>query len=100
MPDLAVQSLALTIRHLKEFGFERILCSGSSLRPFSSNMEMTLSANAIQQLEVYVYGAYFIITYWTVPSFLFVSKCDNLNFAYVLCMEKLAPLITSDQTKI
>ncbi|XP_020222089.1 DNA mismatch repair protein MSH3 isoform X2 [Cajanus cajan] len=52
MPDLAVQALALTIRHLKEFGFERILCSGASLRPFSSKTEMTLSANALQQLEV------------------------------------------------
>ena len=36
MPDLAVQALALTIRHLKQFG----------------NMEMTLSANALEQLEV------------------------------------------------
>ncbi|KAK7343678.1 hypothetical protein VNO77_12606 [Canavalia gladiata] len=52
MPDLTVQALALTICHLKEFGFERILCSGASLRPFSSNTEMTLSANALQQLEV------------------------------------------------
>lgn len=52
MPDLAVQALALTIRHLKEFGFERILCSGASLRPLSSNTEMSLSANALQQLEV------------------------------------------------
>ncbi|KAK7357346.1 hypothetical protein VNO80_16630 [Phaseolus coccineus] len=52
MPDLSVQALALTIRHLKEYGFERILCSGASLRPFSNNMEMTLSANTLQQLEV------------------------------------------------
>ncbi|KAI3735294.1 hypothetical protein L6452_14789 [Arctium lappa] len=52
MPDLAVQALALTIDHLKQFGFERILCLGASFRPFSNNVEMTLSANAIQQLEV------------------------------------------------
>lgn len=52
MPDLAVQALALTIRHLKKFGFERILCMGASFRSLSSNMEMTLSANALQQLEV------------------------------------------------
>ncbi|KAF5480390.1 hypothetical protein F2P56_001145 [Juglans regia] len=52
MPDLAVQALALTIRHLKQFGFERILCLGASFRPFSSKMEMTFSANALQQLEV------------------------------------------------
>ncbi|XP_059450944.1 DNA mismatch repair protein MSH3 isoform X2 [Corylus avellana] len=52
MPDLAVQALALTIRHLKQFGFERILCLGGSFRPFSSNTEMALSANALQQLEV------------------------------------------------
>ncbi|CAL5323166.1 hypothetical protein CsSME_00001693 [Camellia sinensis var. sinensis] len=52
MPDLAVQALVLLIRHLKQFGFERILCLGASFRPFSGNKEMTLSANALQQLEV------------------------------------------------
>lgn len=53
MPDMVVQALALTIRHLKQFGFEKILCSGASFRPLTGNMEMTLSANAMQQLEVY-----------------------------------------------
>ncbi|CAN4085933.1 unnamed protein product [Withania somnifera] len=52
MPDLAIQALGLIIRHLKQFGLERVLCLGASFRPFSSNMEMTLSANALQQLEV------------------------------------------------
>lgn len=52
MPDLAVEALALTIRHLKQFGFERILCLGASFRPYSAKMEMSLSANALQQLEV------------------------------------------------
>ncbi|KAI3981024.1 hypothetical protein MKX01_011074 [Papaver californicum] len=52
MPELAVQALALTIRHLKKFGLQRILLLGASFRPFSSNIEMTLSANALQQLEV------------------------------------------------
>lgn len=52
MPDLVVQALALTIRHLKQFGFERILQLGASFRPFSSNLEMNLSGNALQQLEV------------------------------------------------
>ncbi|KAM0945139.1 putative DNA mismatch repair protein MutS/MSH [Dioscorea sansibarensis] len=52
MPELAVQALALTIRHLKQFGFERILILGASFRPFSSSIEMTLSANALHQLEV------------------------------------------------
>ncbi|KAL5727562.1 hypothetical protein ACHQM5_000745 [Ranunculus cassubicifolius] len=52
MPGLAVQALALIMRHLKQFGLERILCLGASLRPFSSNIEMTLSANALQQLEI------------------------------------------------
>lgn len=54
MPELAVQALALTIRYLKQFGFERILCLGASFRPFSSNSEMTLSANTLQQLEVII----------------------------------------------
>ncbi|KAK4385004.1 DNA mismatch repair protein MSH3 [Sesamum angolense] len=52
MPELAIQALAVTVRHLKQFGFERILCLDASFRPFSSIMEMTLSANALQQLEV------------------------------------------------
>ncbi|XP_026389118.1 DNA mismatch repair protein MSH3-like isoform X2 [Papaver somniferum] len=52
MPGLAVQALALTIRHLKKFGLQRIFCHGASFRLFSSNIEMTLSANALQQLEV------------------------------------------------
>ena len=52
MPDFAVQALALLNRHLKQFGLERILCLGASFRPFSGNMEMTLSANTLQQLEV------------------------------------------------
>ncbi|CAH9059472.1 unnamed protein product [Cuscuta epithymum] len=52
MPDLAVLSLALTINHLKQFGLERIICLGGSFHPFTSKMEMTLSANALQQLEV------------------------------------------------
>ncbi|KAL8126117.1 hypothetical protein AgCh_013416 [Apium graveolens] len=52
MPDMVVKALALTIRHLKQFGFEKILCSRASFRPLSGSMEMTLSANAMQQLEV------------------------------------------------
>ncbi|PHU22980.1 DNA mismatch repair protein MSH3 [Capsicum chinense] len=52
MPSLAIQALSLVVRHLKQFGLERVLCLGASFRPFTSNMEMTLSANALQQLEV------------------------------------------------
>lgn len=52
MPELATQALALTIHHLKQYGFERILCLKASFRPFASITEMTLSANALQQLEV------------------------------------------------
>ena len=54
MPDLALQALALTIRHLSQFGFERIMCLGASFRSLSSSMEMNLSANTLQQLEVIV----------------------------------------------
>ncbi|KAG2263193.1 hypothetical protein Bca52824_070272 [Brassica carinata] len=52
MPYLTVQALALTLRHLKQFGFERILFEGASFRSLSSTTEMTLSANTLQQLEV------------------------------------------------
>ncbi|PKA58023.1 DNA mismatch repair protein MSH3 [Apostasia shenzhenica] len=52
MPELAMQAMALTMRYLKKFGLERILCFGASLRPYSTNIEMTLSANTLNQLEV------------------------------------------------
>jgi DNA mismatch repair protein MSH3 len=54
LPDLVVQALALTIRYLKEFGLERIICFGSSFHPFSNSVEMTLSANTLHQLEVFL----------------------------------------------
>ncbi|CAI9092199.1 OLC1v1027385C1 [Oldenlandia corymbosa var. corymbosa] len=52
LPNLAVQALGLTIRHLKQFGLERILCMEASFRPLCTKIEMTLSANALQQLEI------------------------------------------------
>jgi len=52
MPELVVQALALSVRYLKVFGMERIICFGSSFRPFSADTEMSLSANTLQQLEV------------------------------------------------
>ena len=52
MPALAVQALAITVRHLKQFGLERVFSLGASFRPYSSNIEMNLSANTLQQLEV------------------------------------------------
>ncbi|XP_047335666.1 DNA mismatch repair protein MSH3 [Impatiens glandulifera] len=51
--ELAIQAFALLVNHLKQFGFERILCSGASFRPLTSKMEMTLSANALQQLQIF-----------------------------------------------
>ncbi|KAM6569174.1 hypothetical protein CsatB_017159 [Cannabis sativa] len=52
MTDLVIQALPLTIRYLKQFSFERLFSQGASFRPLSNNFEMTLSANAIQQLEI------------------------------------------------
>ncbi|KAL9240444.1 hypothetical protein vseg_014663 [Gypsophila vaccaria] len=52
MPALAVQALAVTVRHLKQFGLERIVSLRSSFRPYSSNIEMNISANTLQQLEI------------------------------------------------
>ncbi|XP_020577568.1 DNA mismatch repair protein MSH3 [Phalaenopsis equestris] len=52
MPELSIQALALSLRYLKKFGLERILIMGASFRPYSSNVEMTLSANTLHQLEV------------------------------------------------
>ncbi|OMO95958.1 DNA mismatch repair protein MutS, core [Corchorus capsularis] len=52
IPDLALEALALTIRHLKQFGFEGIICLGASFRSLSSSLEMNLSANTLQQLEI------------------------------------------------
>ncbi|KAG0460562.1 hypothetical protein HPP92_020859 [Vanilla planifolia] len=52
MPELSVQALATTMRYMKKFGLEKILCMGASFRPFFSNVELTLSANTLHQLEV------------------------------------------------
>jgi DNA mismatch repair protein MSH3 len=52
MPELVVQAMALSVRYLEGFGMARLICFGSSFRPFSANTEMSLSANALQQLEV------------------------------------------------
>ncbi|KAK9724590.1 hypothetical protein RND81_05G085100 [Saponaria officinalis] len=52
MPALAVQALAVTVQHLKQFGLERILSLNSSFRPYSRNSEMDVSANSLQQLEI------------------------------------------------
>ncbi|MQM14848.1 hypothetical protein Taro_047786 [Colocasia esculenta] len=52
MSGLAVQALALTIRYLQQFGFERMLCLGASFRPLVTNSEINLSANTLHQLEV------------------------------------------------
>ncbi|KAH9618991.1 hypothetical protein KSS87_018302, partial [Heliosperma pusillum] len=51
MPPLAVQALAITARHLKQFGLEKIFSHHASFRPYSSNNEMCISANTLQQLE-------------------------------------------------
>ncbi|XP_020526175.1 DNA mismatch repair protein MSH3 isoform X2 [Amborella trichopoda] len=51
MPELPVQALALVLRYLKQFELERILCL-ATFRPLSSSIEMTLSSNILQQLEV------------------------------------------------
>uniref|UniRef100_A0A453CB73 DNA mismatch repair protein MSH3 n=1 Tax=Aegilops tauschii subsp. strangulata TaxID=200361 RepID=A0A453CB73_AEGTS len=52
MPELVAQAMALSVHYLKGFGMERLICFGSSFRPFTANTEMSLSANALQQLEV------------------------------------------------
>uniref|UniRef100_A0A0E0DKD1 DNA mismatch repair protein MSH3 n=1 Tax=Oryza meridionalis TaxID=40149 RepID=A0A0E0DKD1_9ORYZ len=52
MPELVVHALALSVRYLKGFGMDRIICFGSSFRPFTANTEMSLSANTLQQLEL------------------------------------------------
>ncbi|XP_074282141.1 DNA mismatch repair protein MSH3 isoform X1 [Silene latifolia] len=52
MPPLAVQALAITARHLKQFGLEKIFSHHASFRPYSSNSEMSISANTLQQLEI------------------------------------------------
>uniref|UniRef100_A0A0D9ZSL9 DNA mismatch repair protein MSH3 n=1 Tax=Oryza glumipatula TaxID=40148 RepID=A0A0D9ZSL9_9ORYZ len=52
MPELVIHALALSVRYLKGFGMDRIICFGSSFQPFTANTEMSLSANTLQQLEL------------------------------------------------
>lgn len=62
IPDLAVQALVLIVRHLKQFGFERILCLGESFKPYSGKKEMILSGNTLQQLEVSIFSPSLFVT--------------------------------------
>lgn len=52
MPELVIQALALALRHLKQFGLERVLRLGATFRPFARVSEMSLSSNTLQQLEI------------------------------------------------
>ncbi|MCO5591882.1 hypothetical protein L7F22_045875 [Adiantum nelumboides] len=52
MPELVVQALVLTLRHLRQFGLERILLLGATFRPFARVCEISLSSNTLQQLEI------------------------------------------------
>lgn len=78
MPDLAVQALALTINHLKQFGFERMLCLGASFRSLSSSTHMTLSANALQQLEVIYFVDVFSQIISINDSWLLLAKTNRI----------------------
>lgn len=52
MPDIVMQSLALALRYLRQFGMEKVLKLGASFRRFAGHSEMSLSPNALRQLEV------------------------------------------------
>eukprot|EP00897_Mesotaenium_endlicherianum_P004644 jgi/Mesen1/4207/ME000219S03329 len=52
MPDLVVQALALALQYLRQFGLQQVLRFGASFRPFAGDNEMSLSPNALRQLEV------------------------------------------------
>lgn len=52
MPDIVMQSLALALRYLRQFGMEKVLKLGASFRRFAGHSEMSLSPNALRQLEI------------------------------------------------
>ncbi|KAG0589041.1 hypothetical protein KC19_2G287300 [Ceratodon purpureus] len=52
MPDIVVQALALALRYLRQFGLEKVLQLGASFRSFAGHSEMSLSPNALRQLEI------------------------------------------------
>lgn len=52
MSDIVVQALALVLRYLRQFGLEKVLQIGTSFRTFADHSEMSLSPNALRQLEV------------------------------------------------
>jgi hypothetical protein len=64
-----VQALALALRYLRQFGLEKVLQLGASFRSFAGHSEMSLSPNALRQLEVL--GSLF-------------DKCTTF---YVLCFQ-------------
>ncbi|KAK9810008.1 hypothetical protein WJX72_003290 [[Myrmecia] bisecta] len=52
LPTLVVQALAHALDYLTPFGLEAILRLGAAFRPFNAVHEMSLSPNALRQLEV------------------------------------------------
>lgn len=52
LPQLSQQALAITADYLVQYGQERVLALGGEFRPLSGTGELSLSPNALRQLEV------------------------------------------------
>jgi len=52
LPPLVVRALAHALDHVRPFGLESILCLGASFHEFSHVQELSLSPNALAQLEI------------------------------------------------
>ena len=52
LPPLVLRALAHSLDHLRSFGLENVLKLGACFRDFSELYELSLSPNALQQLEI------------------------------------------------
>eukprot|EP00898_Chlorokybus_atmophyticus_P006111 jgi/Chlat1/6500/Chrsp45S05988 len=52
LPQLVLKALTMALNYLRQFGLEEVLRNHATFRSFASAAEMTLSPNALNQLEI------------------------------------------------
>lgn len=56
LPSVVLKALAAAIDYLKTFGLEGVLAVAGAFRPLEAAAQMTLSANALRQLDILTAG--------------------------------------------
>jgi len=87
MPDIVVQALALALRYLRQFGLEKVLQMGASFRSFAGHSEMSLSPNALRQLEVFTSvpdnaQPFHVLNFQVTKLLFWKYLCEGIKFEY------------------